>query len=61
MCDFYDERICPQCGSSNKATDNSSWRWNGEHWEHRCGGLDPQVGHFVMCDASTDLEKRLDM
>lgn len=40
---------CPQCGSSNQdPAEVGSWRWNGMHWEHKCGGLDPQCGHFVV-------------
>jgi hypothetical protein len=40
MCDFNDTLICPECGSSNKdPAEVGAWRWNGEHWEHRCGGL----------------------
>ena len=38
---------CPECGSSNQdPSEMGSWRWNGESWEHKCGGLDPQCGHF---------------
>jgi hypothetical protein len=24
------------------------WRWNGEEWEHKCGG--PQEGHWPAVD-----------
>lgn len=40
---------CPGCQETT--TDDwaadSSWRWNGEAWEHRCDGLHPQVGHLL--------------
>ena len=40
-------QTCPRCGTCNFELNGvNSWRWNGEHWEHRCDDLDPQIGHF---------------
>ena len=27
-------------------TSDTSWRWNGDDWEHRCPGMHPQAGHM---------------
>lgn len=40
--------FCPRCKSTSVLDFESSWRWNGEQWEHRCGDLNPQVGHDVI-------------
>lgn len=39
---------CPDCGSKPSDWGDASWRWNGENWEHRCKGVHPQVGHWVV-------------
>lgn len=35
---------CSNCGDMNDNLRDTRWRWNGEEWEHACGG--PQSGHF---------------
>ncbi len=39
--DSYDDDVtCYRCGAANKTlVGGATWRWNGEHWEHRCAGL----------------------
>lgn len=42
---------CTSCGAAMSAdaiyvAPDASWRWNGENWEHKCPGADPQCGHF---------------
>lgn len=36
---------CSCCGGEVQPTD-AGWRWNGDMWEHRCEGVDPQCGSF---------------
>lgn len=40
---------CTNCGEILTALDDASvavaWRWNGEHWEHRCESLHPQASY----------------
>ena len=37
---------CSSCNAPINKND-SSWRWNGICWEHKCPGNHPQVGHFA--------------
>lgn len=44
---IFEMVTCPDCGSTNNDVDTgSTWRWNGEKWEHRCRDVHPQVGHW---------------
>lgn len=45
--EYRREIVCPDCGSKNKNLD-SSWRWAGDHWQHRCAGVNSQAGHWRM-------------
>ena len=45
---FYADLTCRRCKSSNERDVDSTWRWDGEDWNHRCADLDPQVGYAVM-------------
>lgn len=38
---------CNCCGSYLSGND-SSWRWNGSDWEHKCPCAHPQAGHCSM-------------
>jgi hypothetical protein len=49
----FPSAFCEECGSRSD-TLNSTWRWNGEQWEHRCAGLYPGIGHWVV--PSVDVE-----
>ena len=42
---YHKEIRCPNCDSVNQGVD-STWRWNGNQWEHRCKGVDPQAGYW---------------
>jgi len=45
---IYEQVIkCPRCDSVNACTDGT-WRWAGDHWQHRCKDVDPQAGHWRM-------------
>lgn len=35
---------CSCCGDMNDNIRDTRWRWDGEAWEHACGG--PQDGHY---------------
>ena len=39
--------VCSQCGVRVGNGPFGCWRFNGEHWEHKCPGIDPQCGHFA--------------
>lgn len=47
---FYTDKVCPDCGARNDDDTDETWRWTGDHWEHRCKGEPAQVGHFVVGD-----------
>lgn len=37
---------CSACGAElPNAPGDSSWRWAGDRWEHKCPASDPQAGH----------------
>ena len=36
--------VCDQC-AEECSYDNSSWRYNGLFWEHKCSHVHPQAGH----------------
>lgn len=38
--------ICEHCGSDPSQMSDSTWRCAGDHWEHRCADVHPQVGHW---------------
>jgi protein gp37 len=56
---------CSSCNAPINKND-SSWRWNGICWEHKCPGNHPQVGHFaanagvdwVICGSETGPNRR---
>jgi hypothetical protein len=35
---------CPSCGVRLSVSDSSA-RWNGREWEHKCAGQHPQAGY----------------
>lgn len=36
---------CPTCTTMPP---DSSWRWAGDCWQHKCPNIDPNAGHFTM-------------
>lgn len=44
---------CPECRVRIVSVDGNA-RWNGEAWEHRCDGMDPQVGYIQAVRIVTD-------
>jgi hypothetical protein len=40
--------VCSQCNDSLNYSKTGSWRFTGEHWEHKCENLkSSQSGHFI--------------
>jgi hypothetical protein len=42
---FGDPWVCTNCGM--RGPSGPDWRYNGEAYEHKCPGLDPQAGYFL--------------
>jgi hypothetical protein len=50
--------VCDLCGEGLLAAQSfSSWRFNGENWEHRCADHHPQAGHMGMAIPRWDYER----
>jgi hypothetical protein len=39
--------ICSRCHDSLNFSKDGSWRFTGQHWEHKCRDSNPQSGHFI--------------
>lgn len=53
--EYEREKHCERCGATNTVAD-ATWRWAGDHWQHRCKGVHPQVGHWPM-DPSAEVDR----
>jgi hypothetical protein len=51
--------ICSHCHDSWNDSKSGSWRFTGEHWEHKCDNLElPQSGHFIgVCRKQLEKER----
>jgi len=41
---FECDPVCPQCKDTSSCGDGA-WTWAGNHWLHRCRGVNPQYGY----------------
>lgn len=53
---FFSEVQAPCAMCSTKPL-HPSWRWAGDHWQHKCPSLDPNVGHVPMTEAPAAPER----